>query len=160
MPELRRHETARECLLAFMGPAMAEAGDPDPASWVLGGITEGGEVEGVSFEQAVATVERSGLWGFSDVPNRTIHYWVAPGCGPGIPVVTLKLALSFAAHELAHLSEIRLDPAADGLRDEIQAEMAAEIAVAAYEIACKIISAQLPEPGTELPIDEDEEPEP
>jgi hypothetical protein len=86
-------------------------------------------------------VRAMGIWGFADMPNSTIHYWVNTAKLP-----TMSDAVEFFAHELYHLSyhaEYRHDDPDVELRCEVEAGMAGDIAAEAYKLTMSTVFKDL-----------------
>lgn len=125
-PTLIRHPTPEAAIAAFLAPVMAEAGETDPRAFGFGGASADGQSREVTHQGVLTAVRETGLWGFTDVPNRTIHFWSNGNA-------STRLRLQFLGHELGHLVEEDL-PEEPDLASEVLADRFGEVAALAAEM--------------------------
>jgi hypothetical protein len=109
------HATVECVLEAYDGCSLSEIES-------VGGLDEKGNEHTITPEQLVESVRAQGLWGFADVPNKTIHFWRADTAGDALMAV-------FLGHELMHImlaSMLQVDD--PELRAELYCEAAGMIA--------------------------------
>lgn len=120
---------------------------------MIGGVTlEGEEVPDISAQVMVDGVRRMGLWGFADLQEGEIHYWLDPWMRDTAMVV------HFFAHELEHLHAGQWsDPDLDeDLQEELRCEHVGRLAAYAYELVDHVTSpCPSCDGGTRLPRQED-----
>jgi hypothetical protein len=94
---------------------------------------EDGTEDSMSFSEACEHIKESGLWGYVNVRDNTVHIWIDRD------TVEIETVLSFFAHELGHLQR---PTKRDFMKEEMKAEQYSDIARAAYDLVSSVMQRQ------------------
>jgi hypothetical protein len=120
------YESAAAVNSAMWAPALEAEGltaaDLDESGFQ--GLDDNGQAVDVSLEDALASMEDMGCWGFCDSATNTVHAWARADADPAT-------VMHMLAHEIGHLTG-QAHP--DGYHEEMRAEQFGRAAMAAYRL--------------------------
>ena len=91
----------------------------------IGGETDSGEEVEIPFLMVIEDIRATGIYGFAEKEENTIHYWIEPSVASDDDIV------SFLGHELGHLAG---EQSQDDIAEEKRAEMFASVAVESFNM--------------------------